>query len=137
MKGMTTDRTPNSLSHDLSNGFACKCPACGKGKMFRSFLKVNPECPECGEELHHHRADDMPAYYVVMIVGHIVVLSATAVEVAYQPPYWLHALIWLPLTLVLALGLLQPIKGACIALQWRMGMHGFAASKEKRVSSSI
>lgn len=132
-----TEHTPHTLSQDLLNGFACKCPACGEGKMFKSFLKVNPECPACGEELHHHRADDMPAYYVVMIVGHIMVLLATGVEVAYSPPYWLHAAMWLPLTLILALGLLQPIKGACIALQWRMGMHGFAVSKEKRLAASV
>ena len=104
--------------------------------MFKSFLKVNPACPDCGEELHHHRADDMPAYYVVMIVGHVVVLSATAVEVAYQPSYWIHTALWLPLTLIMSLGLLQPIKGMCIALQWRIGMHGFAKSREKRLGLS-
>ena len=123
----------HTLKEDLISGFSCTCPACGKGKMFKSFLKVNAECPNCGEEFFHQRADDMPAYYVVMIVGHIVVLSATAVEVAYSPPYWLHALMWLPLTLILSIGLLQPIKGACVALQWRIGMHGFAKSREKRV----
>lgn len=113
-------------------GALCKCPACGEGKMFSSYLKVNDACPSCGEELHHQRADDMPAYYVVMIVGHVVVLAATSVEVAYSPSYWIHAALWLPLTLILSLGLLQPIKGMCIAIQWRFGMHGFRKSKDLR-----
>lgn len=134
---MPMSNTPPSQLHtfrqDFMSGLRCKCPACGKGKIFKSFLKVNHACPNCGEELHHHRADDLPAYYVVMIVGHIVVLSATAVEVAYSPSYWVHAALWLPLTVGMALGLLQPIKGAAIAVQWHIGMHGFAASKERRI----
>ena len=122
----------NTLKQDLSHGALGRCPACSEGKMFQSYLKVTPACPQCGEELHHHRADDMPAYYVVMIVGHVVVLSATTVEVAYSPSYWIHAALWLPLTIGLSLGLLQPIKGMCVALQWRLGMHGFRKSKELR-----
>lgn len=100
--------------------------------MFSSYLKVAPACDACGEELHHHRADDMPAYFVIMIVGHIVVLAATAVEVAFQPDYWIHAALWGPLTLALTLSLLVPVKGMIVGLQWQLGMHGFAASKKAR-----
>ena len=102
-----------------------RCPACGQGKLFRALLKVNDHCPACGEELHHHRADDAPAYFNIVIVGHIVVPLVLAVETAFAPPYWVHAALWLPLTLGLAFGLMHPIKGAIVAWQWAMRMHGF------------
>ena len=97
--------------------------------MFRAFLKVADRCEVCGEELHHQRADDFPAYLVIVLVGHLVVPLTLYVELAWAPPYWLHAAIWLPLVLILSLGLLQPIKGMVVALQWHAGMHGFAGAK--------
>lgn len=132
MADTTMTETTHSLGHDFMTGLRCRCPACGKGKMFKSYLKVNDTCPNCGEELFHQRADDLPAYYVIMIVGHTVVVAATTVEVAFSPSYWVHAALWLPLTLIMALGLLQPIKGAAIAVQWHNGMHGFAKSRNKQ-----
>ncbi len=93
--------------------------------MFRAFLKVADRCAVCDEALHHHRADDAPAYFVILIVGHLVVPLVLVVEVAYAPPYWLHAALWLPLTIGLAVGLLQPIKGAIVGWQWANYMHGF------------
>lgn len=110
-------------------GFKSRCPNCEKGKLFTSYLKVAHECPECREEFHHHRADDLPAYYVIMIVGHIIVTLALSVEAHYHPAYWIHLILWTPSTIILALLLLQPIKGAITALQWRMGMHGFKHAK--------
>jgi uncharacterized protein (DUF983 family) len=120
------------LKTDLWNGLRGKCPACGKGHMFRAFLKVADQCEVCGEELHHQRADDFPAYLVIVIVGHLVVPLILHVEMAYEPAYWIHAVLWLPLTLFLTLVLIQPVKGAVIAMQWRVGMHGFEASKKLR-----
>jgi uncharacterized protein (DUF983 family) len=93
--------------------------------MFRRYLKVADQCPSCGEALHHHRADDAPPYFTIAIVGHVVVGLLLAVEIAYRPPLWLHAAIWLPLTVILALILLPPIKGALVGLQWALLMHGF------------
>jgi len=113
-------------------GLTGRCPKCGEGRLFRAFLKVNDNCPACGEELHHHRADDFPAYLVIVIVGHIVVALTLGVEAAYSPPLWLHALIWLPLTAALALALIQPVKGAVVAFQWQHGMEGFAPAKRSR-----
>jgi len=113
------------LWRSLRRGLRGRCPACGRGKMFRAFLKVADRCPACGEDLHHHRADDAPAYFVILIVGHLVVPLALVVEVAYSPPYWLHAMIWLPLTIALAVGLLQPVKGTIVGWQWANYMHGF------------
>jgi uncharacterized protein (DUF983 family) len=109
----------------MRRGFRGRCPQCAQGRLFRAFLKVADQCPVCGEALHHHRADDAPAYFVILIVGHVVVPLALAVEIAFAPPYWLHAVLWLPLTIGLAIGLLQPIKGAIVGWQWANYMHGF------------
>lgn len=135
----------NALSsklHELAagpvvRGLLGRCPKCGEGRLFRAFLKVNDNCPACGEELHHHRADDFPAYLVIVIVGHIVVALMLGVEAAYSPPLWLHALIWLPLTAAMALALIQPVKGAVVAFQWLHGMEGFAPAKRSREAHAI
>src|SRR5512143_2763263 len=109
----------------MLRGAKLKCPACGVGALYRRFLKVSDTCPHCGEELHHHRADDAPPYFTIVIVGHIVVGLVLFVEMTYRPPLWVHAALWLPLTIILALVLLPPIKGALIGLQWALRMHGF------------
>lgn len=111
-----------------------RCPHCGEGKLFNGFLKVVDHCEACGEEFHHHRADDFPAYLVIVIVGHILVPMVLWAETHYAPTYWTHLFLWLPLTLLMTLGLLAPVKGLIVALQWRMGMHGFEASKRARTS---
>jgi uncharacterized protein (DUF983 family) len=116
---------PRNFKSALTRGFLGRCPKCGSGKLFRRFLKVNDACPACGEELHHHRADDAPAYFVILIVGHIVVPLALTIETAFRPPFWLSFSIWIPLTLVLALLFIQPVKGAIIGWQWAQHMHGF------------
>lgn len=118
----------------VARGLRGRCPCCGEGRLFRAFLKVADRCEACGEEMFHQRADDFPAYLVIVIVGHLIVPMTLYVETHYAPPYWLHAAVWLPLTLGLALGLLQPIKGAVVALQWNAGMHGFERAKLARVS---
>jgi uncharacterized protein (DUF983 family) len=121
---------PRPIFGALLRGAALKCPACGIGAMFRRYLKVANNCPHCGEALYHHRADDAPAYFTIAIVGHIVVGLVLAVEVAYHPPLWLHAALWLPLTVILALLLLPSVKGTIVALQWALFMHGFSPDAE-------
>jgi len=116
----------------LLRGLRGRCPACGQGRLFRAFVKVADRCDNCGEPLHHHRADDFPAYLTIVLVGHLIVPLAMYVEVTFAPSYWLHALLWGPLVIGLALGMLQPIKGLIVALQWHMGMHGFAVAKQAR-----
>lgn len=115
----------STLWQDLRQGFRGKCPKCARGKLFCQYLKVADTCNVCGEEFHHHRADDFPAYVVILILGHVIVLAATTLERLYSPPYWVHVALWAPLTLILCLAMLQPVKGAIVALQWRMRMHGF------------
>ena len=121
----------------MKRGFFGRCPSCGEGRMFRAFLKVADRCDACGEELHHQRADDFPAYLVIVIVGHLVVPLILHVEMVYEPAYWVHAVLWLPLTLALSLLLIQPIKGMVIAMQWRIGMHGFEAAKKLREAKTL
>lgn len=107
-------------------GFRGRCPRCGEGRLFGRFLKVEPACAACGLALHHHRADDFPPYIVMFVVGHLVGLGIYETEMRVEDvPLWLHAAIWPALTLVLCLSLLQPVKGAVVALQYTLGMHGF------------
>ena len=133
--GATPPACGVTVGQAMLRGFLGRCPSCGKGRMFRAFLKVADECPACREELHHHRADDFPAYIVIFIVGHIVVPLIYSVEVRFHPPEWVHLTLWLPLTLGLTLALIQPVKGAVVALQWAVGMHGFEPAKTKRASA--
>lgn len=114
------------------NGLRGRCPACGHGAMFRKFLKVNDACPECGEELHHHRADDFPAYLDIAIVGHILVPIVLAVETAVVWPFWVAMTLWPLVALGMTVALLQPIKGAVVGMQWALGMHGFEQAKAAR-----
>lgn len=109
----------------LKRGFRGRCPRCGEGKLFCAFLKVDDHCSVCGLDFTPHRADDLPAYLVIVIVGHIVVPLALMIETNYSPPVALQLAIYLPLTLILSLVLLQPVKGAVVGMQWALRMHGF------------
>jgi uncharacterized protein (DUF983 family) len=129
---MAHSHEPASLSTALWRGFTMRCPNCGEGHLFGRFLKVVPECPVCGEDFSHQRADDFPAYLVIIVIGHLVVPAMLVVEEVYAPPVWLQYLIWLPFIAFGALALLQPTKGAVVALQWQLGMHGFDRAKKLR-----
>lgn len=118
----------------IKRGMRCRCPNCGEGRMFSRFLKVAPSCPACGEDLSHHRADDLPPYLTIVIVGHIVVTAILFVFGRWEWPTIVHLFVWLPLTLVLCLALLQPTKGAVVGLQWALRMHGFARTARNGAS---
>ncbi len=109
----------------MKRGFRCRCPRCGEGKLFRAFLKVDDNCSVCGLDYTPHRADDLPAYLVIVIVGHIVVPAVLWIETNYSPAIWLQLAIYLPLTFISSLLLLQPVKGAVVGFQWALRMHGF------------
>ena len=121
----------------MLRGGTLKCPACGVGSMFHRFLKVSDHCPHCAEALHHHRADDAPPYFTIIIVGHIVVSLVLSVEMAYRPPLWVHAALWLPLTVILSLLALPFIKGALVALQWALLMHGFDPNAKEEIGDGL
>ncbi len=114
----------------MKRGARGQCPNCGARTLFTTYLRVAHSCPVCGEELHHHRADDAPPYFTILIVGHLIVPFIMALELAYAPPVWLHLSIWLPLAALLCLLLLPRIKGTIVGLQWALRMHGFDHESE-------
>ena len=99
-------------------GAAGRCPNCGEGHLFEGFLKIAPTCEACGFDLKTADTGDGPAVFVILIGGAIVVFAALMTEVVYQPPYWLHAALWLPLILLVTLAPLRLLKGLLIALQY-------------------
>ncbi len=106
-------------------GFRCKCPNCGIGKLLHSYLKVNDTCAHCGQELHHHRADDGPAYLTILIVGHLMAPALHVTFVQFRPEPLTLFLIFALGCLALSLYLLPRMKGIVIAYQWARRMHGF------------
>jgi uncharacterized protein (DUF983 family) len=100
-------------------GLHGRCPRCGEGRLFKGFLALEPRCSVCGLDFAFADSGDGPAIFVMMIVGFIVVGLALVVEFSFQPPIWVHIVLWLPLTLILALGILRPLKGFLIAQQYR------------------
>jgi uncharacterized protein (DUF983 family) len=121
------DIAPRDTFTAMKRGFLGHCPNCDRGRLFGRYLKVVPRCAQCGEQLDLHRADDLPAYLVILIVGHVVVGAMLAFESFGDSPVWLQMLVWPSITLVLAMLLLQPVKGAIVGLQWALRMHGFGA----------
>ncbi len=118
---MTQDNLPehdHSLREAARRGLSGRCPRCGKGALFAGFLDVAPRCESCGLDFAFADSADGPAFFVMSFAGFVVVLAALVVEVLYQPPYWVHALLWVPLILVMTLLPLRPAKGLLIALQF-------------------
>ena len=109
----------------LKAGLLFRCPRCGRGKLFAGYLKVAAACGACGLDLERHDSGDGPAVFVMFVVGAIVVALAFWLEFTHAPPYWLHAVLWLPAITVLSLILLRPAKAILIALQYRNGAAGF------------
>ncbi|HTI84716.1 MAG TPA: DUF983 domain-containing protein [Acetobacteraceae bacterium] len=103
-----------SLLTCLGRGLLGRCPSCGVGRVFDGYLRVVAECEHCHAPLGLARADDAPPYFTILIVGHIVIPALVMVQVYDDPPTWLLSAIFLPLTVVLSLGLLRPIKGATV-----------------------
>lgn len=138
MRAATWTQAPQALPkrdvwQAMARGLRCRCPNCGEGKIFRAFLKVADNCSECGQDFSGHRADDLPAYLVIVVVGHIIVPIALWIETNYAPSMLLQLAFYLPFTLIASLLLLQPVKGAVVGLQWAFRMHGFDDSRPEGV----
>ena len=109
----------------LRAGLLCRCPNCGQGRLYSGYLKIVEACATCGSALRKHDAGDGPAVFVVLVVGGIIVGLAMWVELSYQPPYWVHGVIWLPAILGGCLGALRPAKALMIALQFKLKVLDF------------
>ena len=118
-----------SVGQAMWRGTLCKCPHCGQGKMFRAYLKVADHCDACGEQLDLHRADDLPPYIAITIVGHILILAMMHMEMVWHvnPLTYLYTMV--PLGIVLPILMLPSIKGAIVGLQWANGMYGFGTGQ--------
>ena len=112
------NETLPTVTESALRGLACRCPRCGKGKLYAGFLTLAPNCEACGLDYGFMDSGDGPAVFVIMIAGAIVVTAALITEVKYQPPFWVHAALWLPLTLAVTLWPLRAIKSLLIALQF-------------------
>jgi uncharacterized protein (DUF983 family) len=108
----------SSLRVPILRGLAGRCPRCGKGRLFAGFLTLKPRCESCGLDFSFADAADGPAFFVMFFSGFVVAGSALAVEALYSPPFWVHAVLWIPLILITTLLPLRPIKGLLIALQY-------------------
>jgi uncharacterized protein (DUF983 family) len=106
------------LTETILRGLACRCPRCGRGKLYAGFLKPAEKCDACGLDYAFMDSGDGPAVFIIMIAGAIVVGAALIVEIKYQPPFWVHAALWLPLTLAVTLWPLRAAKSLLIALQF-------------------
>jgi uncharacterized protein (DUF983 family) len=95
-----------------------RCPRCGEGKLFGGFLDLAPRCEKCGLDYAFADSGDGPAVFVTLIAGFIVVGLALWVEVAYEPPFWVHLAVFFPLTILVCLGMLRPLKGVMVAAQY-------------------
>jgi uncharacterized protein (DUF983 family) len=122
MSDVSADRP---LKHSIARGVALRCPNCGKGKLLHSYLKVVDECSNCGEALHHHRADDGPAYVTILIVGHVMIFGLTLMWEHWRPEPLTMAISIGTLALVTSLLFLPRAKGLIVAYQWAKRMHGF------------
>ena len=126
-----TDTSERNIWVSLKRGWRQKCPACAKGALYKSYLKVNDACPACQEDLHHQRADDAPPYFTMLITGHIIVGGILIAEQLYAPETWVHIVVALPSLVILSLYLLPRIKGALIGYQWANRMHGFGGELQE------
>lgn len=108
-----------SLMTGMKRGIALRCPHCGKGALYRKYLKVQA-CPVCGHDNARYPADDAPPYFTILIVGHLVVGPLLFLPWIWQGPTWLVVATLLPALLVLTLAFLPVVKGAVVGLHWAL-----------------
>jgi len=109
---------PDAIS-PFAAGLLCRCPRCGRGRLYRGLLSVAPRCAVCGLDLAAHDSGDGPAAFAILLLGLIVVGAALIVEVRFAPPLWVHAVLWTPLILVGSIALLRPMKATLVALHYK------------------
>lgn len=107
-----------TLPSPFRTGLTGRCPRCGEGRLFHGFLALRPQCEVCGLEYGFADSADGPAVFIMLIAGFAVLGAALFVEITYEPPIWLHLVMWLPLAVIVCVGLLRPMKGLAVALQF-------------------
>lgn len=112
----------------VRRGWRRTCPACGGGPLYDGYLTVRGTCPSCEERLDLHRADDLPTWMTIIVVGHLVAPLMLTVWETWDPPIWVHWTLWPPMALLLSLWLLPRFKGVVVGLQWAKRMAGFGAA---------
>ena len=117
-------RESYSIATSVGRAFRRRCPHCGVGKIFKGYLKLSDNCSNCSAPTGDIRADDLPPYLTIFLVGHIIVPALLVVEGAYHPPLWIQMVIWPSLTLLLTLTFLPFIKGAAVGLMWHLKLKG-------------
>lgn len=117
-------RDTYTILSSMGRGFKRKCPHCGEGKVFKGYLKLSNNCSNCKAPVGEIRADDLPPYLTIFLVGHIIVPALVYVEAVYHPPMWMQMAIWPSLTLLLTLGILPFMKGAAVGLMWHLKLKG-------------
>ena len=115
------ERTPKAPARvdPIRAGLLCRCPHCGKGRLYAGFLKVRAGCEACGLDYTTIQTGDGPASFIMQIAGFVVGFSALVVEIKFHPPMWLHLIVWLPLVVGLSMALMRPGRGLMIGLQYR------------------
>jgi uncharacterized protein (DUF983 family) len=116
-----SDAPPVRFWTAVARGIRNRCPVCGEGKVFAGYLRVVGTCAHCGAPLGRLRADDAPPYFTIFLVGHLLLPPVLWIEKAYQPPMWLHMVVWLPAFALACILLLRPAKGATVGLMSRLG----------------
>lgn len=119
------------LGRSIMRGMLNTCPSCGSGKLFKAYLKPVDHCAACGEEIFHHRADDLPPYLAILVLGHVLLGGFMMTDLIFPASSWIHLAIWAPLGIISTLLTLQPIKGGVIGLQWALRMHGFGGESDE------
>ncbi len=114
-----TQQSEPRLAATIWRGLAGRCPSCGRGKLFAGYLRVAPSCQACGLDYAFEDVGDGAAAFVILVAGFLVVGGALIVEILYTPPYWLHAILWGSLAILVPLALLRSFKGVLIALEFR------------------
>ena len=109
----------------FSTGLRCRCPACGKGRLYDGLLTVAAKCESCGLDLSAHDSGDGPAVFVIFILSVIVVAGGFVLEMAFEPPLWVQAVIWIPVIIGLAILLLRPVKAILVALHYKHLRHEY------------
>jgi uncharacterized protein (DUF983 family) len=121
---------PRDVRQAVARGWRLRCPACGEGRLLADYLRVRDACPACGAEMHHHRADDGPAWATILIAGHILAPIMLFVFVEWRPEGWMMALGFSVVFVALSLYLLPRLKGVFVGVQWAKRMHGFGGAAD-------